>query len=46
MSASNMNSSIGKMSEKIVRTSSNSSLGNSTVDPNILKTKSKNKLLK
>lgn len=43
MSTSNMNSSLGKMSEKIVRTSSNSSLGNSMNDAKKLKLKFKPK---
>ena len=42
MSASNMNSSIGKLSEKIVKTSSNSSLENTAADPRTLKAKLKN----
>lgn len=46
MSASNMNSSIGKLSEKVVRTSSNSSLENTAADPRTLKAKLKNKFSK
>jgi len=47
MSTSNMNSSIGKLSEKIVKTSSNnSSLENTAADPSIFKAKLKNKFSK
>jgi hypothetical protein len=43
MSTSNRNSSIGKLSEKVVRTSTNSSLENTAADPSIFKAKLKNK---
>lgn len=47
MSTSNINSSIGKLSEKIVKTSSNnSSLENTAADPSIFKAKLKNKFSK